>query len=85
MSTLSFWLIQLSRKKKPTSVINNNFQEEDEKQPFADVPQKIGILGNFADFTGKHLFLIKLQAFRHATLLKRGSKTDVFLLNLRNS
>ena len=66
-------------------MINNNFHEEDEKQPFADVPQKIGILENFADFTGKHLFLIQLQAFRHATLLKRGSKTDVFVLNLRNS
>ena len=38
---------------------------------------KIVFLKNFANFTGKHLcrrlFLIKLQAFRAATLLKRDS------------
>ena len=36
---------------------------------------KIGVLKNFTKFSGKHLcwslFLIKLQAFRRATLLKR--------------
>ena len=41
------------------------------------------VLRNFANFTGKHLcwslFLVKLQTFRPATLLKRDSKTDVFL------
>ena len=39
-------------------------------------------------FTGKHLyrslFLIKLQAWRPATLLKCDSNTGVFLWNLRN-
>ena len=43
---------------------------------------KVGVLKNFANFTGKHLcwrlFLIKLQAFRPATLLKRDSNTGVF-------
>ena len=42
---------------------------------------KIGVLKDFANFTGKHLccslFLIKLQA-RPAALLKRNSKTGVF-------
>ena len=45
------------------------------KQPFADV-YKIGVLGHFAKFTGKHLnwshFLIKLHALR-------GSITSVML------
>ena len=49
---------------------------------------KIGVLRNFAIFTGKHLhlsnFLIKLQAFKPATLLKRDSNTGVFLLILWN-
>ena len=41
-----------------------------------------GVLKNFAIFTGKHLcwsfFLIKLQAYRPAALLKRNSNTGVF-------
>ena len=41
---------------------------------------------NFAIFAGKHLcwslFLIKLQAFRPATSLKRNSDTEVLLLIL---
>ena len=40
------------------------------------------VFKNFAIFTGKHLcwslFLIKFQAFRLATLLKRDSDTGVF-------
>ena len=44
---------------------------------------KINASKNFAIFTGKHLcwslFLIKLQAFRPTTLLKKGSNTSVFL------
>ena len=44
---------------------------------------KTGVLQNFVNFTGKHpcwsLFLIKLQAFRLAILLKRHSNTDFFL------
>ena len=44
---------------------------------------KIGVLKNLANFTGKHLcwslFLIKLQLFKSATLLKRDSNTGDFL------
>ena len=50
---------------------------------------KISILKNFAIFAGKNLgwslFVIMLQAFRSATLLKRDSNTGVFLLILRYS
>ena len=49
---------------------------------------KKGVLKNFAVFTGKHLcwnlLLIKLQAFRPATLLKRDSNKGVFLWILPN-
>ena len=42
---------------------------------------KIDVLKNFANFTGKHLcwslFLIKLQVFKTATLLKGESNTSV--------
>ena len=45
------------------------------------------VFQNFAIFTGKHLwrslFLIKLQGWRSATLLKRGSNTVVFLWILK--
>ena len=48
---------------------------------------KDGVLKNFPNFTIKHLcyslFLIKLQALRPATLLKRGSNTGVFLWNYK--
>ena len=44
---------------------------------------KLGVLKNFAIFTRKHsyrsLLLIKLQAFKPATLLKRDSNTGAFL------
>ena len=44
---------------------------------------KIGVLKNFAIFTGKglcrSLFLIKLQAFMSATLLKIDFNAGVFL------
>ena len=50
---------------------------------------KIGVFKNFANFTGKHLrwslFLIKLKAFKPATLLKRDSNTGVFPWILRNN
>ena len=49
---------------------------------------KIGFFKNFANFIRKHqcwsLFLIKFQAWRPVTLLKRHYSTDVFLRNLRN-
>ena len=48
---------------------------------------KIGVLKNFAIFIGKHmcwsLFLIKLQALKPATLLKRDPNTGVFLSYLQ--
>ena len=57
------------------------------KQPL-ELLYKKRVLRNFANFIGKHLcrslFLIGLQAFRAAALLKRDSNTDVFLWNLRN-
>ena len=46
------------------------------------------IVTNFAIFTGKRLcwspFLMKLQVFRSATLLKRNSNKGVFMSILRN-
>ena len=46
---------------------------------------KKGVLETLANFTRKHLhwnlFLIKLQVFRPATLLKRNSNTGIFLRN----
>ena len=48
---------------------------------------KKAVLDNFAIFTGKQLcwslFLIKLQAFKLATLLKRDSNTGAFLCILQ--
>ena len=44
---------------------------------------KIAVLKKFSIFTGKHLclslFLIKMQGFMLAALLKRDSNTGVFL------
>ena len=49
---------------------------------------KKDVLKNFSNFTGKQLywslFLIKLQANRPASLIKRDSNTGAFLSNLRN-
>ena len=46
------------------------------------------VLGNFAKFTGKHLyqsiFLNKVSGLRPANLLKRDSRTGAFLWILRN-
>ena len=46
------------------------------------------VLKNFTNFTGEYLcwslFLIMLQVFRPATLLKRDSNIAVFLWNLQN-
>ena len=53
-----------------------------QKQP-PEVFCKKGVRKNFANFSGKNLcwslFLITLQVFRPATLLKRYSNTDAFL------
>ena len=50
---------------------------------------KIGVLKNFAKFTGKHLcqslFFNKVANFMHATLLKKKLwNSDVFMQILRN-
>ena len=58
-----------------------------QKQP-PEALYKKTVLKNFAISTGKHvclsLFLINLQAFRPASLLKRDSNTGLFLSILRN-
>ena len=55
-----------------------------QKQP-PEVFFKKDVLKNFANLTEKHLcwslFLIKMEAWGPATLLKRDSNTDVFLWN----
>ena len=55
-----------------------------QKQP-SEVFFKKVVLKKFVNFTGKNLcwslFLIKLQTWGPATLLKRDSNTDVFLWN----
>ena len=57
-----------------------------QKQP-PDVFCRKGCSKNFPNFTGKHLcwslFLMKLQAFKPAHLLKRDSNTGVSLRKLR--
>ena len=59
-----------------------NFSEQEPEAAIGGVLQK-GILKKFLNLKGKHLcwalFLIKLQVFRSATLLKRDSNTGVFL------
>ena len=51
-------------------------------------PEKKGVFRNFASSTGRQLcwclFLIKLQTFRPAAVLKIDSNTDVFLWNLQD-
>ena len=63
---------------KQKSWVNHYLQ----KQP-PEFFVKKGVLKNFANITGKHLcwtpFLMKLQAFRLTTLVKRTSNTGVFL------
>ena len=57
------------------------------KQPLKLFCKK-GVLRNFASFTEKRfcwsLFLIELQTFRPASLLKRDSNIDAFLWDLQN-
>ena len=53
------------------------------KKQLPEVFYKKAVLKIFSIFTGKYLclslFLVKLRAFRSATLLKRDSNTGVFL------
>ena len=56
-----------------------------QNQPI-EVYYKKAVFKNFAIFTGKYLcwslFLIRLQAWRPANLLKRDSNTDIFIVNI---
>ena len=58
-----------------------------QKQPLEEFYKKKGFLKNFKFFAGKHqcwsLFLIKLQGWGAATLLKGDSNTGVSLWNLQ--
>ena len=71
----SFWL-------RAQSFLKPDYSTHQLKQPFTDVLQN-SVLKNFTIFTEKHLrwsfFLIKLQAWKPATLLKRVSNLGVFL------
>ena len=75
-------LHQLDQKRKQL-IICTTFRSSRSQMFFT-----IGVLKNFAIFTEKHLcwslFLIKLQASRPATLLKRDSDKGVFLWILPN-
>ena len=68
-------------KELPHERVNLQFFRHQNKPQ--EVFYKKAALENFAVFRGKHLcqriFLIKLQAFRYATLLKRDCNTDVLL------
>ena len=64
----------------------NNHSNRQKRPP--EVFCEKGVCKNFTNFTGKHLswslFLIKLQAFKSATLLKTDSNTGVVLWNWQN-
>ena len=61
-----------------TFKINASYTQKEPPEVFSKK-----VVKSFGNFKGKHLcgslFLIKLQAFRFATLLKRGSNAVVFL------
>ena len=65
-------------------LINDKWTRSSRSQIFF----KIGIVKIFENFVVKHLcwslFLIKLEVWRSAVLLKRDSNTGVFLWNMRN-
>ena len=82
----------LKRKKQPVRVIHENSYTLKEaattRNSRLQMFFKIVVLKNFAIFAGKHLcwslFEIKLQAWKPATLLKRGSNPVFFLWILWN-
>ena len=90
MNKFSFFFSWLSFQSRfPILICNKTAAEaygQFQKQP-PKVFCKKGVLKNFAHFTGKHLcwslFLIQLQVFRPATLLKRDSNAGAFLRNLK--
>ena len=62
--------------------------QKPEKQPLEVFCKRSCSQKNFANFKGKHLcwslFLIKLQAWTPAALLKRDPNTGAFLWNFQN-
>ena len=84
--------VKLIKRHLLTSVIRLNEISIIEKLTTMPVPDrsshrrysvKKGVLKNFANITGKHLCW-SLCCLRPATLLKRDSKTGVFLQHLQN-
>ena len=76
-------MIISSKKDLSKSVLNINGVELTMESSVKLLSIGIGVLKNVVNFTGQHmcwsLFLIKLHAFRPATLVKRDSNTSVFL------
>ena len=75
-------------KSNPTNGLNVLYTKD--RSSRSQIFFKIGVLKISVNFTGKHLcwslFLIKLREdLGPATLLKRDSNTDVFLLNFKNT
>ena len=94
-----FSMLQVKNKKQPRSNIATLSCSthstrgcliimHDSKASRSPIFFKIDVFKNFAIFAGEHLcwglFVIKLQSWRPATLLKRDSNTSVFLWILRN-
>ena len=65
--------------KSMTSIMNIESRERNYRSCHSQIFFKIGVYKNFESFTGKHLcwslFLIKLQTWRPATLLRRDYNT----------
>ena len=68
-------------------VMNIEPWERNYRSSHSQIFFKIGVLKNVAHFTVKYLcwslLLINLQAWRHITLSRKDSNTNVFLWNLR--
>ena len=71
----SIWLFSIKKRRFCVLELLRELSRSSRSQMFF----KIGVLRNFAMFTGKHLcwslFLIKLQAWRPASLFERDSNT----------
>ena len=84
---LSFNMIWVDNQKQPPEVLRSYYSiwyELTIRSSHRKCSVKKGVLKYLANFTGKQqfwsLFLITLQAFNPATLLKRVSNTGVFLV-----
>ena len=74
--SLFYWSLQKN------TIFTEHFQMFSRSSRSSQMFFKIGVLKNFTIFKGKHLFWI--LKYRPSTLLKRDSKTGVFLWILRN-